>query len=166
MTPYDVPRRRRSRPDDDEDRTGGTGSASPALLAQVLAELQALREDVSHAATKDDLSRLVSKETYDTQRVADQQIAAITAGRLTNIESSVNALKDDFHRFQLQDATRIGQLATTTTQQIGQAAQGAQAGISAVQARTADLIAKGQQMLIGALASGFVALLIYALGHH
>lgn len=133
-----------------------------ALSAEILAQLQDLSERM---ATKEDLARLVSRELYESQRTADQQIQAITATRLTTIEGSLGALKDQFHAFQLADANRLALASQTTQQQIGQVQQQGQAAASGVLAKSTDMVDRLKDLLLGVCFSAIFGLIIYALQH-
>ena len=141
-----------------DDRT----TADPALSAQILAQLQDLSERM---ATKEDLAKLVSRELYDSQRTADQQIQAITASRLTTIEAGLGALKDQFHAFQLADANRLALATQSTQQQIGQVQQQGQAAASGVLAKSTDMVDRLKDLLLGVCFSAIFGLIIYALQH-
>jgi hypothetical protein len=92
-------------------------------------------------------------------------MATLTATRLTNIESSINTLKDDFHRFQIADARQSAQTQVATSQQIGQAQTTALATGAQVAATTTGMVNKIKDILLGALAAGFISLLVYVATH-
>jgi Ni,Fe-hydrogenase I large subunit len=139
------------------------------VVAQILAAVTQLSQEFADfretAAKATDLHALVPREIYETQRTADQQMATLTATRLTNIESSINTLKDDFHRFQIADARQSAQTQVATSQQIGQAQTTALATGAQVAATTTGMVNKIKDILLGALAAGFISLLVYVATH-
>lgn len=144
-------------------------SPDQGVVAQILAAVTQLSQEFSEfretAAKATDLHALVPREIYEAQRSADQQMATLTATRLTNIESSINTLKDDFHRFQIADARQSAQTQLSTQQQIGQTQLATQQQIGQTQTVAVSMVNKVKDVLLGALAAGFISLLIYVATH-
>lgn len=144
-------------------------AADTGVVAQILAAVTQLSQEFSEfretAAKATDLHTLVPREIYETQRTADQQMATLTATRLTNIEASINALKDDFHKFQIADAQKLAQAQITTQQQFGQAQALTYQQVGAAQSTMAGMINKVKDLLLGAFITATFSLLLFVATH-
>lgn len=135
-------------PPPDEAEGGDVG-----VLGQMLAQLRQLSEAVSHAATKEDVAKLVQRDLYDSQRAADQT-------RLLGLEQSISALREGQHKLELGEATRFAQFQSQTAAQVGQVAQGAAQQAAATQLFSAANINKvlfAIVTLLGGLIAGIVS---------
>lgn len=149
--------------------------ADTATLAQVLTAVNEMRGDMADlhdevsdlrakVAMKDDLTKLLPRETADLQHAQVMTIIGTLQAQYTDLTRKVDTLQGDFHTFQLADARASGQVQTATQAQINQTASTAQQGIAQARTSIDEAINKALMVLVGAMASGLVAALL-ALAH-
>ena len=149
--------------------------ADTATLAQVLTAVNEMRGDVADlqgdvsdlrakVAMKDDLTKLVPRETADLQHAQVMTIIGTLQTQYTDLTRKVDTLQTDFHNFQLADARANGQVQTATQAQINQTASVAQQGIAQARTTIDEAINKALMIFLGMMASGLVAALL-ALAH-
>jgi hypothetical protein len=146
-------------------RSNGENDAS-GPLGQVLENLQALTRELaeirSEMATREDLKSLVSLAVYQANRESDSHRLDDHAGRLTAMEGEIKELTRTVYGVQVADARQFGhvQAAAAGANVAAVASSAGQRSASSDMLRSVQMI---YGAIIGFLASGFIALLLYAL---
>jgi hypothetical protein len=145
---------------------GMTGlSRDAAVLAEVLKQLAAIQEALTHVAQKEDLKDFVRQDQFTSNQANTSGRFDDHAQRLTRLESKYEVLQDKLHQSDLADVQRFAGIQVAGAQQVSQVqATGAQQ-IQAVHAQTVDWQSRAMFLALGMLGSAVVYLLIYALNH-
>jgi len=108
-------------------------SRDGAILAEVLKQLAAIQEALTHVAQKDDLKEFVRQDQFASQQSSIGGRFDDHAQRLTRIETNFENLRDRFHQAEVNEANRFAGIQVAGAQQLGQAQQYGQTQLQAVQ---------------------------------